>query len=773
MSLNGSPSELKQLPMLVLQKLLSYDYTCRERLMPSAKYEDKKERSISKKKYDDYSDSEDELSKDVSQQKKNEMHPVDCILALLLCSDAFLRQDLLYRLSKFQLAVPFIFPEPFTNDLTVLLWSLRSIVKSWKTGKENQEKTHCHSLVSYQMPIISFLRFGAQRKGALSISKSKIINDVISDDNYDRFFNRHCRGGEYKYVLANGLVDMSWYLPGAESVHEDIFSDAVTFLNLHGDARHYPCQSSFLANISSMCIIILMEENLELNLETKSMLERLNSSQVGITFLNATDKKHKELRNEFRHCCIINLADKSNSERKDAIRGHINLTLPNIIQYDSIENWCFRHSEGLTLDENTRAYQIGFQHAKELKSLITNAETDPLFSKDLILPLQGDDLWKTWAFYDKELHRQNMKGRDVVEDYTEKTKDKKTSVRDKQFKIIENLTPVMESFLKSLLKFSGSSHCLVRNYFLHNLKLELESISRKEISKMQEHYYNLVKTLVSLNDDESSKSVESQRKISQLKDDLEKLRNAITSSSLGVENLIRELGQIYEAASESKLKKKQLLSQLPKLAAELLIDGNPLEIMDGDAGHVPLKWIKAVLQNLVEILIEPNVFVLSVLGLQSTGKSTMLNTTFGLKFKVSGGRCTRGAFMQLLTLDKDLRNETKCDYVLIIDAEGLRAPELDQVKIQNHDNELATFVIGLANMTLVNIYGEVPGDIDDILQTSVHAFLRMTKVRYSPSCQFIHQNAADTIKGEVGRTHFFFKLDGFTVMAASEENCER
>ena len=169
---------------------------------------------------------------------------------------------------------------------------------------------------------------------------------------------------------------------------------------------------------------------------------------------------------------------------------------------------------------------------------------------------------------------------------------------------------------------------------------------------------------------------------------------------------------------------------------------------------------------------DPKVFALSVLGLQSTDKSTMLNTAFGLQFSVSAGRCTRGAFLQLLPLDDELRRETECSYVLVVDTEGLRAPELDPLQTQKHDNELATFVIGLANMTLINIYGEVPGDMDDILQTSVHAFLRMNQVKCNPSCQFVHQNASSNLNSDIGRAKFAQKLNKFTHEAAKAEKCE-
>ncbi len=213
---------------------------------------------------------------------------------------------------------------------------------------------------------------------------------------------------------------------------------------------------------------------------------------------------------------------------------------------------------------------------------------------------------------------------------------------------------------------------------------------------------------------------------------MEILQNEIIDASLGLEHVFREIGQIYEASRVGILNDndksfndvlEHYIFCLPKLVAKLVAEGHPFELMDGDAAHVPLEWVTAVISEVVEILGDPKIFILSVLGLQSTGKSTLLNSTFGLQFNVSAGRCTCGAFMQLLPLDEHLQQATGCSYVMIVDTEGLRAPELDLTQTQNHDNELATFVIGLANTTLINIFGEVPGDIDDILQTSVHAFL--------------------------------------------------
>ena len=206
-----------------------------------------------------------------------------------------------------------------------------------------------------------------------------------------------------------------------------------------------------------------------------------------------------------------------------------------------------------------------------------------------------------------------------------------------------------------------------------------------------------------------------------------------------------------------------------------MIDGHPLELMDGDTAHVPETWVLAVLEQIQKILEDPPILVLSIVGLQSTGKSTLMNTVFGLQFSVSAGRCTRGAFMQLVSMHSSLRQECKCDYFLIVDTEGLRAPELDALSTQRHDNELATFVIGLANITIVNISGEVAGDIEDILQSAVHAFLRMNQVNLTPGCHFVHHNVTAVMAGEkgaVGRSKFKQKLDEMTQLAAKEEHLE-
>ncbi|KAK5602776.1 hypothetical protein CRENBAI_026681 [Crenichthys baileyi] len=247
------------------------------------------------------------------------------------------------------------------------------------------------------------------------------------------------------------------------------------------------------------------------------------------------------------------------------------------------------------------------------------------------------------------------------------------------------------------------------------------------------------------------------------------------SGTFGLEHIFREMGRIYEARKTIYGDSKQgKWGKYPELAADLLISGHPLELLDGDAGHVPLKWIFGVLDKVFMKLGDLKVFVLSVLGLQSSGKSTMLRTMFGLQFAVSAGRCTKGAFMQLVKVSEEIRKDFKFDYLLVVDTEGLLSLELQGTNTTHRDNKLATFVVGVGNLTVINIFGENPAELQSVLQIVVQAFMRMKKVRLSPSCVFVYQNVTDLAAAEKnmdGRRHLQEKLDQMTQLAAKEENC--
>ena len=742
-----SSPEVSELPFLVLYKLMSYDANCRSDLMSPSKKQmiacslpHKNESSSSESEEDEESDS-----------LKNKINPMDCLHALLLCCGDLLRQALISRLAKCQLSVPFLMPDPVKKTLILPIWAMRSIIKEWTPhGKQQQS----HSIVTYPMPIISFIRLGENKSN--KFSKSRIMNSLISDLEKSPFFHYDCPGGQYPRLFSEGLVDMSWYLPSGKSY--DTFDDAIAFLNLHGDARNFPLQSEILIQISSLCFVLIVNEDFKAEDQDLTILKKFHDSN-GLQILNGTGKKLNELKTIFPNSSIIKLSNKNATAIKEVICKKIVKVRRN--QYTSIEEFInSKHISDIEVDEKCDTIRTAIEHASIIEKHIKSCTGEPTFFKKEVVPLQGKDLWQAWSKKNKELNRQAERGNPSIEEYSYKIEQDKKMIRLKQLDGVKVPSITMKTFLDFLFQFNNKSTAQQRNIFLQCLNLALN----KHMNERRNYSLKLQAELSSL----SSESCEEEMK--RKRDEYASVQYENSVVSFGMENLFREIGQIFEAAHDRK-EHESYCSQLSNVMADLVIDGYPLELMDGDAAHVPLQWIKAVFKDVIKKIGDQKVYVLSVLGLQSSGKSTMLNAVFGLQFKVSAGRCTRGAFMQLIQVDSNIESRTGCRYILVVDTEGLRAPENDQIEKYKHDNELATFVIGLANTTLINIMGEVPGDMDDILQTSVHAFLRMIRVENQRSCQFVHQNTSLASKSRAGHTKFTKKLDQFTKDAAVAEKC--
>ncbi|GMF34187.1 unnamed protein product [Phytophthora fragariaefolia] len=180
-----------------------------------------------------------------------------------------------------------------------------------------------------------------------------------------------------------------------------------------------------------------------------------------------------------------------------------------------------------------------------------------------------------------------------------------------------------------------------------------------------------------------------------------------------MEHLWRELSHLYVVDPVNR-------SNLATFAAQHLLDGFSLELMDGDAGMMNLKWIRGILTELHKKIGTARLLVLSVMGVQSSGKSTLLNYMFGIRLRTSVSRCTRGVSMQLLKC----AGRDEYEYILLLDTEGVRAPEYigteDSVW---RDNRMATFAILPADATIILTKGESTITINEILPIVLSAYL--------------------------------------------------
>ncbi|XP_058249824.1 interferon-induced very large GTPase 1-like isoform X1 [Hemibagrus wyckioides] len=731
---------LLDLPWLFLKKIMMVNVTARD------------------VKCDPSTDEDEDLSSDLCSGLKSlvlnkdfshTVNPLDIITALFLCSDSFLQQEIALKMSMCQFSVPLLLPNCDTQKSMLMLWALRDIVKKYRPHSLSDPRGFVEErIILADLPLVSFVRLGD-----CSISKSQILNKLLSNPQqyHDTFVHHDMDCGDIPRKISDGLVEISWYLPcGNKNI--DIFPEPVAIANLRGDISTFETQYSFLCQISTAVFVFF--DNLDTNHQLLT-----NTHVKAQLFLvgNALTKA-------FNLDLLTNTA------------ATLNLTKSNIIlktkqnDADFVKNLCcavsdvvkkksvtvqletmttVAHDLGISTDEDNKECQNAKENAKAITSMIQ----DTIKFKEEQLPLQGE-IWKKLGKIEKEECRLRKAGHKNIQMYKGELAKQKMELRKQQSSY--EMSIAMSCFISAL-----SSSTLERSFFLKWMRMYLDNLSRKKLSDLREQY--------------KKKCQQSSEK----KDEIAELDRQISNCALGIEHFLREMGQLYEAAVSlpENLQSRQQMLHLPKLCAELLLQGFPLELVDGDASNIPLRWISDVLKELNTLVqTKKKIRVVTVLGVQSTGKSTLLNTMFGVQFAVSSGRCTRGAFMLMIKVTDSFREVLNCDHLVIIDTEGLKSPELAQLDDSyEHDNELATLVVGLSDITIINIAMENSTEMKDILQIVVHAFLRMKEVGKKPMCAFVHQNVADVSahdKNMRDRKLLLEQLNEMTEAAAKMENKE-
>lgn len=748
---------LKDVPWHILHKIMALNSTARS-INPENTEETEDDREFTVENL--FGDTEE----------SNSLHALDVICALLHCSDHFFQQEIITKMAMCQFAVPLLLPAGKGYHCTFMLWTLRGIVKRWKSQylSENGGLVE-DSLINKSIPIFSFMRLGEY-----SVSKSQILNQVISPEGQRRafFIHRDMNGGNTKRKISDGLVELSWYFPDGSSL--DLFLKPIYIANLRGDLQSNKTQTHFLKKISATVFIFVDNAgaaskcftDIDMSNTNYFFIVSVHSEITERSFKFFLEKLSQLKNNNYLFTVCKNGAGKKNSEYllklfpDLMVKKRILVLVPNRspdIQIAKKLQLIIKEKMTTKLNCSTLeklsnvAHETGIHIDEELKecknarrlsgAIIKDIRDVPSYKKETI-KLQGE-LWKQLATIEKKIIRMSKQDIMSEEEYKSQLHKEIFNLRKQQSQ--QKLSDGMKQFLQAL-------NCLSQleiHYFLYWMRFYLDQLSRKNI--LQSH--------LQLHQDKS-------------------LGESITERHLGVEHFLRELGQFYEA-NHCMLKHGEILqspnqfSNLPSVAADLLLGGFPLELIDGVASNIPIQWITDVFIELdAKTGGECRLKVVTVLGIENTGKSTLLKAMFGIGSLTKGG-CTRGAFMTFCKVPENMQEELGCHFILLIDTKGLRAPELASLEDSyKHDNELATLAVGLSDVTIVNISIDKKSDMKDILQIVVHAFLRMKEIRKKPSCLFVHQNVSNLSAHDqnVRDELLMEELDIMTRKAAKMEN---
>ncbi len=166
---------------------------------------------------------------------------------------------------------------------------------------------------------------------------------------------------------------------------------------------------------------------------------------------------------------------------------------------------------------------------------------------------------------------------------------------------------------------------------------------------------------------------------------------------------------------------------------EFVSVGEPFELIDGDN----LKFSTKALERIFQKFKDMRVFILSVLGPQSSGKSTLLNFLLGSKFSTSTGRCTKGVYGMLVNIDHQ-----HYDAILVLDTEGLQSVEKND---DEFDRKITLFCLAVSDLVLVNIKGDMHISMKRLLEVCAVSLQDLNNAQMDlPHIQFVfNQNSSN------------------------------
>ena len=411
------------------------------------------------------------------------------------------------------------------------------------------------------------------------------------------------------------MVEVSWYLPAGRG--HDEFKTPVTFTNLRGDASQFPVLTETLCKLSTSTCVFTDKINKDVLAFLEKYFGRKHLKKLIVVILynpaeESTHVKHsKKLKERLKldDCQIIcrPSEDSSFHATYDSLKRSLQTCIETIGTGTSILQFIDDVKSSACMKVDDIACSGGYNAARGILEDIVGMESDKV--KSNILPCQSNLATREEiGRHKKEICRQKYIGEsDLRTQYIPRKEEEIWQLQWKQLQY-----PIYDTFTYFLL-YIISFNSIRRKYFLQTLKLSLNERSVELLQPLYEDYekYRL-----------EEKSLETDRKLKELNEQL-------TYSSLGLEHFFREMAIMYEnmAALSKKLGPEEnhledILDKLSKTMADIVLEGEAIEILDGDAVHSPILWLKAVI-NYTENSEKIRIFKVSALGAQSSGKSTL------------------------------------------------------------------------------------------------------------------------------------------------------
>ena len=635
---------------------------------------------ILKKQNDFLENKIEEDDEDDDDEENRLINNIDILFLIYEYADIGLREILVKNINLCYKGIPFI-----SKNHNLYLYNLFYLKSEWYEKKnENDDEFICFKnyIMDIRKPKIFFFKSGNEKT-----DKSEIINNLFFDKK--EIFQKI----EEKCIYAKGAVEFQITKTEKKfGKHEELNNELFLIFNMRGNSEENYINRNFVIENSEILVffseyiedkIIEIEKAIKKNKLVIHLI--LKKKKLDIDKIQEFVDKYPEL---YKPKKIL---------KKTKISQIINFIKRNIKDYlPKIKKKDLKNLKELIITEKKIKSDLNFNIIKNSKIYVKN--TLDYLESDNNSKNQIQKIYEEKIILEKKIRRQNF-------DKNHFNQDKRNSSKK---------ISILNVKLKNIIS-NDKIHQSVKNFIEIFLKLNQENLSV---------YLNMLNNQLS--------------------------RKSLMASNLSLENnfknmnYFREMIYYSEIILDQKIQNGDFISKLTNKFVDLMLKGQYVELINGNCCGFNVNFFKILFKKLENRLGKKNFFILSTLGLQSSGKSTMLNTMFNLDFSVGIGRCTKGINMQLLKMDPKLKKKNSCDYILILDTEGLRSTEQMNGNIEKdykRDNELSTFIAGISDLTILNIMGLNDPALLEILQIVISAFVKIKKKDdINNKWIFMHQN---------------------------------
>ncbi|XP_062508948.1 uncharacterized protein LOC134185183 [Corticium candelabrum] len=227
----------------------------------------------------------------------------------------------------------------------------------------------------------------------------------------------------------------------------------------------------------------------------------------------------------------------------------------------------------------------------------------------------------------------------------------------------------------------------------------------------------------------SRRTNQSESELKDIESNLKKVSSRIDQFDISIDSFWSELMELC-ALLEDDTKTNHHLSRLrvdPQLIKQIytqcVLEGYPMQLLRGNPLQMTAnKFMRDIMKQLgVDLKNRSNLLVVSVIGAQSSAKSTLLNYLFGCGFATRAGRCTKGLYASFVRIS-DGR------YLLVLDSEGLLSLEGGG---HVFDGQITVMAMACSDAVIVNHKGEISSQMKELLEVCLYAmdYLKLADIR--------------------------------------------